>query len=55
MTVVDQLDSAQRDARNGVKHADMWFPHAEMGAPHVAVCWEIDNQRWKDLLYKTMR
>lgn len=55
MTVIDQLGSAMRDARNGNKNAEMWFPHAEMGDPHVAICWEIDNQRWKDLLYKTMR
>lgn len=55
MTVVDQLGSAQRDARNGNKNAEMWFPHAAMGDPHVTVCWEIDTRRWKELLYQTMR
>ena len=55
MTVVDQLGSAARDARKGNSPAAMWIPHAEKGAPWVTVCWEIDNQRWKDLLYKTVQ
>ncbi len=55
MTVVDQLGSAARDAQNQVKHADMWFGHVEKGDPWVTVCWAIDNRRWKELLYQTMR
>jgi purine nucleosidase len=55
MTVVDQLGSAARDARNGNPPAAMWTPHAQKGDPWVTVCWAIDNQRWKDLLYKTVQ
>lgn len=55
MTVIDQLGSAGRDARNGNKNAEMWFSHVAAGEPHVTICWEIDNQRWKELLYQTLR
>ena len=33
----------------------MWQPLTERGEPHITVCWEIDANRWKELLYKTMR
>ena len=55
MTVVDQLGSAARDARNGNPNAAMWGPMAQKGDPWVTICWEIDVKRWKELLYMTMR
>lgn len=55
MTVVDQLGSAQRDVQNQMPSVPMWQPLVSRGEPHITVCWEIDTQRWKDLLYQTMR
>lgn len=55
MTVVDQLGSAGRDVRNGMKSVPMWEELINKGEPHITVCWEIDNARWKELLYKTMQ
>ncbi len=55
MTVVDQLGSAYRDAHNHMPSVPMWQPLAQAGEPHITVCWEIDNRRWKELLYQTMR
>ena len=51
MTVVDQLGVAPYDTAN----VAMWQPLVARGEPHITVCWEIDNQRWKELLYKTMQ
>lgn len=55
MTVVDQLGSAGRDVRNGMKSVPMWEELVNKGEPHITVCWEIDNARWKELLYKTLQ
>jgi purine nucleosidase len=55
MTVVDQLGSAGRDVRNSMASVPMWAEIVNKGEPFITVCWEIDAQRWKDLLYKTMR
>jgi len=51
MTVVDQLGVTGYDTAN----VEMWRPLREKGEPWVTVCWEIDAQRWKELLYQTMR
>jgi purine nucleosidase len=50
MTVVDQCNVTPYDTANVV----MWQPVVAKGEPHITVCWEIDTQRWKALLYKTM-
>lgn len=47
MTVIDQLDNAG-DARNRA----LWQPALDHG--DVTVCWEIDIQRWKQMLYRTL-
>ncbi|MBZ0310655.1 MAG: nucleoside hydrolase [Anaerolineae bacterium] len=51
MTVVDQLNVTQKEDHP----VQAWQPHRAKGEPHITVCWELDNQRWKDLLYSTMR
>lgn len=51
MTVVDQLNVARKDDRP----VNVWRHHREKGEPNVTVCWELDHQRWKELLYSTMR
>ncbi len=51
MTVVDQLGVTVHETAN----VEMWRPLREKGEPWVTVCWEIDAQRWKELLYRTMR
>jgi purine nucleosidase len=51
MTVVDQLGVTSYDTAN----VAMWQPLVARGEPHITVCWEIDNRRWKELLYKTMQ
>ncbi len=51
MTVIDQRNVAKFD----VHPVEMWRWHREQGDPHILICWQIDNQRWKDLLYRTMR
>jgi len=51
MTVVDQCNVTPYDTDNVV----MWQPLVKKGAPHITVCWEIDAQRWKDLLYRLMK
>ncbi len=48
MTVIDQLDVAD-DERN----APLWEPLIERGR-NVAVCWEIDVPKWKELLYSVL-
>ena len=48
MTVVDRLNVAE-DERN----RQIW--HAAISGGHKAkVCWTIDNQRWKQALYKAL-
>jgi len=49
MTVVDALDVAD-DERN----ADVWRPALRNGR-RVEVCWEIDVDAWKDLLFGSLR
>lgn len=49
MTVVDRLNVAE-DERN---HAT-WEP-AISGGHKTKVCWRIDNQRWKEALYRALR
>ncbi len=49
MTVVDRLNVA-RDSRN----QEVWAPLLCRG-PNALVCWTIDVQRWKALLYATLR
>lgn len=51
MTVVDQCNVTNYDTAN----VEMWQPLVTKGEPHITVCWEIDNDRWKELLYKTTR
>jgi len=48
MTVIDQLDVAD-DERN----APLWEPLIERGR-NVEVCWEINVQKWKELLYSVL-
>ena len=49
MTVVDRLNVAQ-DERNRA----LW--RAAVGAGHKAnICWQIDNRRWKQALYRALR
>ncbi len=45
MTVVDALGVANPQDES----VAMWRPLVEK-APHITVCWEIDNPRWKKLL-----
>jgi purine nucleosidase len=49
MTVVDRLNVAD-DERNRA----VWEP-AIVAASKAKVCWEIDNARWKQALYKALR
>jgi purine nucleosidase len=49
MTVVDGCNVTSYDTAN----VEMWQPLVKKGEPNVNVCWELDNERWKDLLYKT--
>jgi purine nucleosidase len=49
MTVVDRLGVAE-DERNRA----VWMPALEKGRK-AKVCWTIDNQRWKEALYRTLR
>jgi purine nucleosidase len=51
MTVVDQLGVTPYDTAN----VAMWQPVTGKGKPHVTICWEINDARWKDLLYQTLR
>jgi purine nucleosidase len=50
MTVVDQLGVA---ASLDYPVAN-WRPLVEGKKPNVTVCWELDNKRWKDLLFSLM-
>lgn len=50
MTVVDE----RHVANDSTASVSMWKPLVEKGEPHVAVCWEIDVKRWKELLFSTM-
>ena len=49
MTVVDRLNVAE-DERNRA----VWAPALEKERK-TKVCWAIDNQRWKEALYRTLR
>ena len=49
MTVVDKLHQAERTANK-----DIWS-QAILTGKTVSVTWEIDNQRWKNLLYSLLR
>lgn len=51
MTVVDQCNVTPYDTAN----VEMWQPLVKKGDPHITVCWEIDTNRWKELLYQTTR
>lgn len=51
MTVVDACNVT----KHGTANVGMWKPIVERGEPHVTVCWEIDNARWKSLLYSCLR
>jgi purine nucleosidase len=51
MTVVDQRNVVPRLTDN----VKMWEPLVQKGAPNVTVCWELDAQRWKELLYSRLR
>jgi purine nucleosidase len=51
MTVVDERNIVAEDKES----VHMWQPLFQRGEPNVTVCWEIDNRRWKELLYSTMR
>ena len=51
MTIVDQCNVTPYDTAN----VAMWQPIIQRGKPHVTICWEIDNDRWKQLLYQTTR
>ena len=48
MTVVDELGVAN-DGRNSA----LWGPLVK-NEPNATVCWEIDNKRWKEALYKSL-
>jgi purine nucleosidase len=50
MTVVDRLNVA-RDERN----RDVWAPNLAGGGHKAKVFWTIDNVRWKQALYATLR
>jgi purine nucleosidase len=49
MTVVDRLNVAE-DERN----RSIWAP-AISGGDKAKVCWTIDNRRWKETLYRSLR
>ena len=51
MTVVDSCNVTGYDTAN----VAMWQPVVNRGAPHVTVCREIDNRRWKSLLYACLK
>lgn len=51
MTVVDQCNVTPYDTEN----VAMWQPVVKKGPPHITVCWEIDNARWKQLLYDLLK
>ncbi|MFZ0735377.1 MAG: nucleoside hydrolase [Candidatus Sulfotelmatobacter sp.] len=49
MTVVDRLNVAEDERNRGT-----W--EAAIGSGHRAtVCWQIDNKRWKEALYRALR
>ena len=53
MTVVDQLGVST--AETETDSVAMWRPLTAKGEPHITVCWEIDVQRWKELLQQSVR
>jgi len=48
MTVVDRLGVAKDD-----RNRELWQPLLDK-EPNASVCWELDNARWKDLLYRLL-
>lgn len=48
MTVVDRLNVAEDERNRGTWH------NAIRGGHRAKVCWTIDNQRWKQALYKAL-
>jgi hypothetical protein len=48
MTVVDRLNVAGDERNRG-----LWATALQTGK--AKVCWKIDNQRWKEALYKALR
>jgi inosine-uridine nucleoside N-ribohydrolase len=49
MTVVDRLNVAEDD-----RNRDVWRV-AIRGGHKAKVCWQIDNRRWKEALYRALR
>jgi len=47
MTIVDQLHVGENEP-----NIDEWWSNTER---NINVCWEIDNQAWKEALYKTLK
>ena len=47
MTIVDQLHVGENEP-----NIDEWWSSTER---NINVCWEIDNKKWKETLYKTLR
>ena len=47
MTIVDQLHVGENEP-----NIDEWWSSTER---NIKVCWEIDNKRWKETLYKTLK
>jgi purine nucleosidase len=49
MTVVDRLNVAEDERNRAIRRA-------AVGARHKAnICWQIDNRRWKQALYRALR
>ena len=47
MTIVDQLHVGENEP-----NIDEWWSKTER---NINICWEIDNQAWKDALYSTLK
>jgi purine nucleosidase len=50
MTVVDSLSVTPQDTAS----VEMWQALTQNKEPNATICWEIDTQRWKELLYSLM-
>ncbi|MBX3061988.1 MAG: nucleoside hydrolase [Anaerolineae bacterium] len=50
MTIVDSCNVTNYETEN----VEMWQPVVQKGKPHISVCWSLDNERWKELLYKCL-
>lgn len=53
MTVVDQLYNLGHTL-DEMGNVPEWKPLVAKGEPHISVCWSIDVQRWKTLLYQLL-